>query len=105
MNYLGVDVISLLDETLPHKFGGAPTDYQVVETEQDGIPRVTLHVHPQVGPVDEQALRNTIYEALAALPGGALDIEFWRQAGTLEVRREPPILTSDAKVLPLHQRA
>ncbi|MGK0173585.1 MAG: hypothetical protein ACI9W2_005333 [Gammaproteobacteria bacterium] len=60
MNYLGVDVISLLDETLPQKIGGARTDCQFVETEQDGIPRATLHVHPQIGPVNEQALGNTM---------------------------------------------
>ena len=35
MTLLDTDVIRLLDEVLPARFGGAPTDYQLVEHESD----------------------------------------------------------------------
>ena len=50
MTFLDVDVIRVLDEVLPGRFGGGPTDYQLIEEEtEDGRPRVRLLVHPRVG--------------------------------------------------------
>ena len=47
MTFLDVDVIRILDETLPARFGGVPGQYQLVEEERpDGRPRVRLLVHP-----------------------------------------------------------
>jgi hypothetical protein len=35
MNFLGTDLLRLIDEVLPARFGGAPTDYQFVEREDE----------------------------------------------------------------------
>src|SRR5262249_41055382 len=46
MTFLDSDVIRVLDEILPARFGGGPTDYQLVEDEgADGRPRIRLLVH------------------------------------------------------------
>jgi len=43
MTFLDTDVIRVLEEVLPARFGGAPTDYQLLEDEaDDGSPRLRL---------------------------------------------------------------
>jgi hypothetical protein len=51
---LDVDVVRVLEEVLPARFGGAPTDYQLVERPDgaDGRPEVRLLVSPALGPLD-----------------------------------------------------
>ena len=50
MNFLGHDLIRLIEEVLPARFQGAPTDFQFVEDETpDGLPEVRLLVSPRVG--------------------------------------------------------
>ena len=52
MNFLGHDLIRLIEEVLPARFQGAPTDFQFVEDETpDGLPEVRLLVSPRVGDV------------------------------------------------------
>jgi hypothetical protein len=39
------------------RFGGGPTDYQLLEDEgDDGLPGITLLVHPAVGPLNADAV-------------------------------------------------
>jgi hypothetical protein len=56
MTFLGHDLIRLAEEVLPAQFGGGPTDYQFVEVERDGLPRVDLLVSPRLGELDERAV-------------------------------------------------
>ncbi len=54
MTFLDVDVVRVLEEVLPARFGGGPTDYQLAEDEAaDGRPRLRLLAHPALGPLDE----------------------------------------------------
>ena len=93
----------LLETTLPDAFGGGPGDYQILEEEDPGGQTfLTLLVDPAVGPVDEPRL----VERLAAeLARGSRSNRFmtrvWQDAGTLRVRRAPPITSTRGKVLPL----
>lgn len=103
MNFLGHDLIRLVEEVLPARFGGGPTDYQVAETEVDGLPKVEVLVSPAVGPVDEAAVVTTIIDFLNAVPGasGAYG-ERWRDGETLSVARRQPYATGAREVLALH---
>src|SRR5262249_43810414 len=57
MTSLDTDVVHVLEEVLPARFGGLPTHYQLVEgPADDGRPRVWLLVDPAVGPVDPEAV-------------------------------------------------
>lgn len=106
MTFLDTDVIHVLDELLPARFGGTPTDYQLLEEEDDdGRPRLRLLVRPAVGPLDAQA----VVDAFLAGIGGGSGIERvmalqWRQADLLTVERRPPLATPTGKILHLHQR-
>ena len=103
MNFLGPDLLALLEEVLPARFGGAPTDYQLAEREDQALPRIEVVVAPRLGRVDEQELTTAVLEFLAGRGDGQrLMADRWRQAGTLRVARREPAMSLAAKVLPLH---
>lgn len=99
---MGSLLIELLEEVLPARFGGAPTDYQVVEEEEQGLPRVSILVAPRVGDIDEPALIDTVFRALRTQTGGELMTDQWQQGNTLRIVRREPYINSRAKILPLH---
>jgi hypothetical protein len=105
MTFLDVDVERVLEHVLPGRFGGGPTDYQLVEdVASDGRSRLRLLVDPAVGPVDVEKVAATF---LAAIGHGS-GVErlmglLWQEAGVLHVERRPPLLTAAGKILHLHQ--
>lgn len=107
MTLVGTDMERILGELLPARFGGGPLDYQLLEEESAARTKLALLVHPRValrgGPEEVVA---AILEALAAAGGAAgLASAVWRQAGTLEVRREPPRCSEMGKQLPFAMAA
>ena len=105
MTFLDIDVVRVLEETLPARFGGGPTQYQLLETEDaSGAPRLWLIVDPAVGPLDESEVVQAFLDALGEGPGAArVMVAQWRQAGLVGVRRAIPRVTRSGKVLHLHQ--
>ncbi|HEX6669878.1 MAG TPA: hypothetical protein VF061_09985, partial [Gemmatimonadales bacterium] len=104
MTFLDADVIRVLEETLPARFGGGPTDYQLIEGELvGGQPGLRLLVHPALGPLDHAAVARAF---LAALGSGAETARVmglvWRDGEFLRVQREAPRATASGKVLHLH---
>jgi hypothetical protein len=101
---LGGDLIRLLEEVLPEKFGGRVGDYQLAEEEEDGTTRVSVIVSPSVDSIDEAAVISAVLEALSEEVFGdrSRTAELWRQARVLRVVRREPLYTGRAKVLPLH---
>ena len=104
MTFLGTELLRLVDEVLPRRFGGSSIDYQLVESEEGGVSRISVVVSPGRGPIDEDAVLATVFEVLGGVPGGAIMLDHWRQAQTLRVVRQEPHATSSAKVQPLHVR-
>jgi hypothetical protein len=104
MTFLDVDAIRVLEEVLPARFGGVPTDYQLVEAEADGEPaRVRLLVRPDVGPLDPAAVTEVFLAALANGTGaGRIMSQVWRDGRVLRVERRAPFATPSGKILHLH---
>jgi hypothetical protein len=104
MTFLDADLIQVIEEILPARFGGTPADYQLVEAEAaGGTPSLRLLVHPGVGCVDETA----VVEAFLSAIGGGSGIQrvmgtMWRDARLLTVARRPPLRTPSGKILHLH---
>jgi hypothetical protein len=104
MTFLDADVIRVLEEVLPARFGGGPTDYQLVEDEgDDARPRLRLLVRPEIGPVDADAVADAFLAAVAAGSGvervmGIL----WQDARMVRVERRPPLTTATGKILHVH---
>jgi hypothetical protein len=101
-HFLGTDLLALVDEILPGRFGGEPTDYQLVEEEVSGLPKVTVVIRPGVGAVPEDEVVSAVVDFLRAEPRNRLMAEVWEQGDTLRVVRREPSLTRAAKILPLH---
>ena len=103
MTFLGSDLIELVEEILPRRFGGSPTDYQFVEQEDSGVPKVDVVVSPRIGQLDEGALIAAVLEGLGDGPAyKRMMSEIWRDGRTLRVIRREPYATPTAKILPLH---
>ena len=103
LSYLRGDLIPLVEEILPERFGGNPSDYQLVEIEDGGMPFVELIVSPRVGPIEAATVTGAVYEWLQARPGEELMADFWRDANTVRVVRRAPYTTGSGKVLPLRR--
>jgi hypothetical protein len=101
MTFFGIDLYHIVEDVLPARFGGRPTDYQLQETEQDGLTRVNIIVDPRIGPVEEEAIIATVGRALRSVPDGEMMTRHWQESGTFQVVRRPPTGTSASKILPL----
>ena len=101
MTFMDADVIRVLEEVLPRRFGGGPSDYQLVEEEtSEGHPRLRLLVAPEVGPIDPGAVADAFLSALAAGSRGARVMALqWRVGGFVHVDRRAPVPTAAGKVL------
>jgi hypothetical protein len=104
MTFLETDVIRVLEEVLPARFGGGPTDYQLVEEEDTaGTPRLRLLVHPAVGPLAGPTVAEAFLAAIGAGRGAEQVMGLaWRDAGLLRVERRAPLATVSGKILHLH---
>ena len=103
MTFLDTDVIRILEADLPARFGGGPTDYQLLEEDGvDGRPRVVLVVRPELGPLDPGAVTAWFLERLGRGSGAERIMALtWQQSGILEVARRAPEITAAGKVLPV----
>ncbi|MFC2068462.1 hypothetical protein ACFLTP_05600, partial [Chloroflexota bacterium] len=104
MTIVGTDFVRILDDVLPSKYGGAATDYQLLEEEDSqGQTHLSLIISPTVGIVDEDQVIATMLGELrkASTTGGKLAAGLWSQANTIQVKRMYPISTM-GKVMTLH---
>jgi hypothetical protein len=100
MTFPDADVARVLDEILPARFGGTPTDYQLVEdVGDDGEPRLRLLVAPAVRVSDLAAVAETF---LAGIGDGAgaerVMAEVWRRSGFLRVEVREPLAGPTGKI-------
>ncbi len=101
---LGTDCVRIVEEVLPREFGGRSIDYQLLEAEdEEHLTRLFLLVSPEVGPVDEQRVRDRFVEELRDRT--AQGLRLWRQAETIRVVRREPVATPRGKILPFHTQA
>jgi hypothetical protein len=103
MNLLDADLIKILDEMLPARFGGGPTHYQVLE-EQDasGQPRLRLLVDPALGPLDPDAVAEAFLVAVSRGSGiERITAMTWRAGGFVTVERRSPESRRGDKILHL----
>jgi hypothetical protein len=103
MNFVGSDLLQLVEDVLPRRFGGGPSDYQLVEEEVGGLPRVSVVVSPRLGPLDDEAVVSTVLETLGSGPAYKdMMASFWNTGHTLQVVRREPHATSSGKVPAFH---
>ena len=102
MHFIGTELLRLIEEVLPAAFGGSPADYQLVEEERDDVNRVSVLVHPRLGPLDENEVVSTVLNFLGSHSRGErLMAEVWKDSGVVEVSRHEPHSNAGGKVAPL----
>jgi hypothetical protein len=104
MTFLDADVVHVLEDVLPARFGGTPTDYQLVESEDvDGRPSLALLVHPRLGPLEADDVARTFLQAVGAGSGAERVMALaWRAADLVRIDRRAPLATRSGKILHLH---
>ena len=104
MTFVSTDLVKIIEQVLPAIFGGASTDYQIMEEEDEqGYTRVNLVVSPTLGAIDEAKLIQTVLSELGkGKDTQRMMAEVWSQANTLQVKRAQPFATARGKLLPLH---
>jgi hypothetical protein len=101
---IGNELLRVIEEVLPARFGGSPLDYQFMEREDArGLTRLVLCISPKVAVPDEAEAVRVVLDALArSSPMAASVRAVWQQAGTIQIERREPVATARGKVLPLH---
>lgn len=86
------DILHLIEEVLPRRYGGTAQDYQLVEEEDStGATQLHLLVSPSVRLDDEEAPARTLLEGLSrGSPGASLQSAILRGAGAVRVKRQKP---------------
>jgi phenylacetate-coenzyme A ligase PaaK-like adenylate-forming protein len=104
LNYPVDDLTEIIESRLPAAFGGGPCDYQLIEEEAaDGKSRLTLRVHPAVGPLNDTRVLERLAEELGrAGRAQSFMAGVWQNAGTLSIERKPPQASLRGKTLPVH---
>jgi hypothetical protein len=104
MTFIGTDFVRIIEEVLPAKFGGASTDYQMLEEEDEAShTRMSVVASPKLGSLDEaEVIRTVLGELGKGRDNQRMMAEIWSKAGTLRVKRMLPFTTSAGKLMPLH---
>jgi hypothetical protein len=101
---IGNEMLGILEQVLPARFGGSPLDYQLLEQEdENGLTRLYVVVSPRLEVADEREIVEVVLNALRqSSPMGDAARNVWQQADTLQVKRMEPVWTGRGKLLPLH---
>jgi hypothetical protein len=105
MTFFDASVVRALEEGLPARVGGGPTDYQLIEEETErGRARLRLIVHPRLGTLEDATVIDAFLEAVGSASTTERMMEMtWRGAELIHVERRPPEATQSGKILHLHR--
>jgi hypothetical protein len=105
---LDSDVIKVLEEVMPSRFGGRPADWQLIERidGKNARPEVALVVDPSVGPLIDQDVVDVFLTAIGGGDSAERLMELqWRDAGVISVLRESPARTASGKIMHVASRS
>ena len=99
---MGGDILRILENALPQRFGGAPGDYQLVEYDGARQAQLELRISPRVAAAPPAAVRDFLLGEIRGCFGGALASRLWTHSGGFEAVVAEPFATRSGKVLSLH---
>jgi len=101
---IGNEIVRVLEDVLPARFGGSSLDYQLVEDEDEhGFTKLYLVISPRLEIADEGEVIAVMLEGLRdSSPMADAARSIWQHTRTLQVRRMEPIVTPRGKQFPLH---
>lgn len=99
---VGGDLLQVLEEILPRRFQGAPTDFQLIEREARKQTELVLRVHPRLARADSAEVERVFLDEVRRMYGGSLTVREWTHGRAFRVEREAPAATPSGKILALH---
>ncbi len=103
MTLVGNDMMRILEDVLPTRFGGSPLDYQLAEVENEaGFTRFLLRIHPRVSVSSESDVLEAVMNELTKKGKGVFPVEMWKQAKTLQIERREPVWSNRGKLQALN---
>jgi hypothetical protein len=100
---LAGDVTSILETSLPARFGGLPMDYQLVEMEgSGGQTEYQLRVHPRVAAPSREEVRDFFLGEIRRLWSGSLTARRWDHAEGVKVEFAEPYTGARGKTYALY---
>jgi len=102
MTLVGTDIVHILEQSLPARFGGSPGDYQLVEQEGTNQTEILLRISPRIRIKSPETVQRYLLNSFRQYNGGALAYRVWQHSDALRVVFEEPLLTKAGKVLPLY---
>lgn len=99
MTLVGTEVVSIVEEILPARFGGSALDYQLVEEEDEsGFTHMTVLVSPEISITSENVVVETVLHELGrSTVAGDIARAILKEAGAMRVRREQPTMSVRGK--------
>jgi phenylacetate-coenzyme A ligase PaaK-like adenylate-forming protein len=103
---LGSEMLHILEEVLPARFGGTMLDYQIAEEEDaKGFTKLSLIISPSVALPDDATVVEFFLQALGRESIGAGNAGLtMAKGGVIQVKRMQPVLTGRGKLMPLVPR-
>lgn len=98
---LAGDILTILERSLPARFGGVPGDYQLVEAEGPNQTEYLLRVSPRVQAPSEAEVRSVFLEEVSRLWSGSLTARRWDTSDGIRVVFAEPFLNFRGKPHPL----
>ena len=100
---MGSDILQIIEQKLPARFGGLPTDYQLVEMEGRKQTEIELRVSPRVGVTSVEAVKECFLDEVKRLYAGGSARRVWIQTEGFRVVLGEPYQTGDrGKIHALH---
>lgn len=91
------DLVRILEETIPGRFGGGPDDYQLIEKEGAAQSEAELRIRPGVTAADPQQVLDFFLSETRRLYGGSMTVLSWTQSDGIHVVVAAPILAGTGK--------
>jgi hypothetical protein len=91
------DLVKLLEELMPARFGGRPGDYQLVEREGASQTEAELRILPGVTTASPREMLDFFLNETRRLYGGSLSVLSWTHSDGIRVVLAPPLLAGTTK--------
>ncbi len=91
------ELVPLLEEKLPARFGGHSGDYQLCETEAGSQTEIVLRIRPGVSAAPPNDILKHFLDEVKRVYGGSLSVVSWLHSEGIRVEVVPPVLAATGK--------
>jgi hypothetical protein len=91
------ELVQILEERMPARFGGRPGDYQLIEAEGAAQTEMVLRIRPGACDVSAEDVLAYFLSETRGLYGGSMSAMAWAHSRGVRVELAPPVLSATGK--------